>query len=80
MKKLAIVASLAAVPFLLTSAVAGPGPHSKPKPDKAMKTAIECVLKGMEAGAYATMTSEALADYCIDAAIRVHGADYDPAP
>lgn len=74
MKKLAVLAALVALP--LSASMAGPG--SKPKKNKPLETAVACVLKGMESGAYSTMTSEQLADYCIDAAIRVHGADYTP--
>lgn len=75
MKKLLVVASLMTLPF--TSALA----QAKPKPkDKAMKTAIECVLEAVGAGAYSTMTPEALADFCVNLAILVHEADYDPDP
>lgn len=74
MKKFAVVVSLLAVPAFLVPALAGP--DKKPKKDKPLETAVHCVLAGMNAGAYGTLTSEALADYCVDVAKRVHGADY----
>jgi len=74
MKKLVLAVSLMATPFLLTPAFAGPCP----KPKDALKTAVSCILEGMESGAYNTLTAEQLADYCIDVALRVHGADYAP--
>ncbi len=73
MKKLFVISSLVALPF--TSALAQ---HPKPKDSKVMKTAIECALNAVDAGAYSTMTSEALADFCVDLAIRLHEADYEP--
>ena len=74
MKKLFVISALVALPF--TSALAQD--KGKPKDSKVMKTAIECALNAVDAGAYSTMTSEALADFCVDLAIRLHEADYEP--
>ena len=86
MKKLLVVTLFLAMPFMVALSVVsadnGPAwrrPPPRP-PCRARRLASNCVLEGVRAGAFESMDSAALADFCLDVSKRVCEPDVEPEP
>jgi len=77
MHKVIIALGLAlAMVVPVASSIAGPDPKPKDPTKKVQELAGACVLEGMGAGAFQTLTAEELAAYCVTVAVQIFEADY----
>lgn len=92
MKKVLVVTLFLALPFMVALSVVSagkdhawrrPAPQAYPfpvHPCRGRRLAAACMLEGVRAGAFESMDSAALADFCLDAAKRVCRPDVEPDP
>jgi hypothetical protein len=73
-----LVGSVLGLALALSASSYAQNVHKKPK--KADKEAVELCAGAMSAGAYETLTAVDLGEYCVELAIILVNADYEPAP
>lgn len=73
-----IVASILALAVAIPSGVSAHDPDKKPDGEakKARELAADCSLAMLGAGAYATLTAEQVAAYCVTLATEIFNAEY----